>query len=85
MKFKRITRKPGCPECRRPEDYRVKREGVYAKLVSAVFNVRPHYCPNCDIYFFAPRHSKAEPQEPTEPVRSRNHTGRQLHPPSLTH
>lgn len=88
MRFKRITRKPGCPECGGSEEYRVKREGIYVKVVSAILNVRPHYCPYCDVFFFAPRHSKraqASGKPSTESLRTQNQPSRQLHPRSLTH
>jgi hypothetical protein len=86
MKFKRITKERGCPECGGSDEYRVKREGFYVKAVSLFLNVRPHYCPNCDMYFFAPRRAKwAQPAEPAEPVRAQQRANSQLHPRSLTH
>jgi hypothetical protein len=86
MKFKRITRERGCPECLGSDEYRVRREGLYVKAVSLILNVRPHYCPNCDIYFFAPRHSKsAQPKQTTESSRTPNRANTQLHPRSLPH
>lgn len=88
MKFKRITRGRGCPACGGSDEYRVKREGIYVKAVSAILNVRPHYCPYCDIYFFAPRHSKsarASGKQLDESLQAQNQPSRQLHPRGLTH
>jgi hypothetical protein len=88
MKFKRITRKRGCPECGGSDEYRVRREGMYVKVVSAILNVRPHYCPSCDVYFFAPRHSQQAQtggKPPTESLRTQKRPNHQLRPRSLTH
>jgi len=68
MKFQQMTRNKTCPSCGGMESYRIKREGVFVKLVCGLMNVRPHYCPTCDVYYFGPRHSgQLKGQMPLQP------------------
>jgi hypothetical protein len=55
MIFLRISRDYKCPICRGSEAYRIKREGFLTKVACKVLNLRPHYCPNCDLHFLGPR------------------------------
>jgi hypothetical protein len=48
--------------------YRIKREGVAERLVCSMLNLRPHYCPNCDMYFFGPRQTKRLHNEKNVPA-----------------
>jgi hypothetical protein len=56
MMFRRISKDQKCPNCRGSESYRIRREGLSVKVVCKILNLRPHYCPNCDLYFLGPRH-----------------------------
>lgn len=76
MMFQRVSKDYKCPLCRSSEAYRIKREGFWNKLVCKVLNLRPHYCPNCDIYFRAPSHRRLRRRfhhESPAPPNSPNH------------
>lgn len=51
MMFRRISRDHHCPECKGSEAYRIKRQGIALKFLCKILNLRPHYCPCCDLYF----------------------------------
>jgi len=58
MKLQPITKGPTCPVCNGSEAYRIRRTGISIKVMCWLFNLRPHYCPECDTFFLGPRHSK---------------------------
>lgn len=59
MFFGYITRERTCPRCNGSEVYRVRRNGIALRAVCNVFNVRPHWCAECDNFFLAPKQDKA--------------------------
>ena len=58
MRFRHISRKRICPECQSTEVFRVRRTGMALKLICNVTNLRPHWCPECDTFFLAPRQER---------------------------
>lgn len=58
MRFRHISKKRICPECRSTEVFRVRRTGVALRLICNVTNLRPHWCSNCDTFFLAPRQDR---------------------------
>jgi hypothetical protein len=58
MLFKHISKRRACPRCQSVEVFRVKRSGMALKFLCNVTNLRPHWCPNCDTFFLAPRQEK---------------------------
>ncbi len=56
MMFPRISKDQKCPNCRGSESYRIRRDGLSVKVVCKILNLRPHYCPDCDLYFLGRRH-----------------------------
>jgi len=58
MKFQRFSKSQACPVCQSKEVYRLKRVGLTTRLVSKISNYRPHWCSNCDTFFFAPKRSE---------------------------
>jgi hypothetical protein len=85
MKFHRITRERTCPVCQGVEAYRIRREGLTVKVVCGLLNLRPHYCPTCDTYYFGPRHSRRmhREQPPSHPATPP--PGHQPHADSFSH
>lgn len=59
MKFQKFSKSHRCPTCKGTDAYRVKRVGLAMRLVCSVSNYRPHWCPNCDTFFLAPRQSRS--------------------------
>ena len=58
MKFQKFSKSQACPVCMSTEVYRLKRVGLATRLVSKISNYRPHWCSNCDTFFFAPKRSE---------------------------
>lgn len=58
MKFQKFSKTQACPTCKSTEIYRLKRVGLAMRVVCGVSNYRPHWCSNCDTFFFAPRRAK---------------------------
>ena len=59
MKFQKFSKSQACPVCQSTEVFRLKRVGLATRLVSKISNYRPHWCSNCDTFFFAPKRSEA--------------------------
>jgi len=59
MMFQRISKSRACPVCKNAEVYRVKRMGLPVKVVCRIFDLRPHWCPECDTFFLGPRQQKS--------------------------
>ena len=60
MLFRHISKGRYCPQCKSAEVFRVRRSGIALKFVCNVTNLRPHRCLNCDTFFLAPRHDRAD-------------------------
>ena len=58
MKFQRFSRSQQCPRCHSKEIYRIKRIGFATRIVCKVSDYRPHWCSNCDTFFFALKRPK---------------------------
>jgi hypothetical protein len=72
MMFLRISKNYKCPICASSEAYRIRREGLLTKLACKILNLRPHYCPNCDVYFLGPRRRAMLGSQHTETPRTPN-------------
>jgi hypothetical protein len=58
MKFQKFSKSRACPVCQNTEVFRLKRVGFATRLVSKISNYRPHWCSNCDTFFFAPKRAE---------------------------
>lgn len=86
MKFQRITKGRECPVCKGSEAYRIRRAGMSVKVVCRLFNLRPHYCPNCDTFFLGPRHTKdLSIRQPLGPASNHQQGGNLPQAGSLPH
>ena len=55
-----IARKRVCPNCGSREVQRVRRRGLYVRVVCFIRRVRPFHCSDCDDLFLAPYRSKSK-------------------------
>jgi hypothetical protein len=58
MKFQRFSKTHTCPACQSSDIYRLKRSTVANRIVCKFSNYRPHWCSNCDAFFYALKHPK---------------------------
>lgn len=63
MKFRKFSKTRSCPSCQSKEVYRLKRAGVANQLVCKFSDYRPHWCANCDTFFYAPKGPSSERME----------------------
>ena len=54
-----IARKRVCPHCGGKRVQRVRRRGLYLRVVCLIWGVRPFRCSSCDQLFLAPYVSKS--------------------------
>lgn len=59
MKFRKFSKTQACPACRSTDVYRLKRQGIANRLVCKFSDYRPHWCANCDTFFYAPKRPHA--------------------------
>jgi hypothetical protein len=58
MRFRKFSKTRSCPSCRCEEVYRLKRVGIANRIVCKFTEYRPHWCANCDTFFYAPKSPK---------------------------
>jgi hypothetical protein len=58
MRFRKFSKTRSCPNCRSGEVYRLKRSGIANRIVCKFTEFRPHWCANCDTFFYAPKNPK---------------------------
>jgi hypothetical protein len=59
MKFRQFSKTRSCPSCHSTDVYRLKRAGFANRIVCKFSNYRPHWCSNCDTFFYAPKPPKS--------------------------
>jgi len=88
MKFRHFSKTRSCPSCQSTDVYRLKRSGLANRIVCKFSNYRPHWCSNCDTFFYAPKSPKSVRIEGAYGV-ARHHgkvgDGKQPHAGGLAH
>jgi hypothetical protein len=85
MKFRQFSKTQTCPSCHSKEVYRLKRSGIANRIVCKFSNYRPHWCSNCDAFFYAPKRPKTVRIEGTYGMASRGSVGKQPHARGVSH
>jgi len=75
MKFHKFSKTQACPLCQSKDIYRLKRSGLVNRIVCTVSHYRPHWCSNCDSFFYAPKRPRTVRIEGSYGISRRPHDG----------
>jgi len=85
MRFIKFSKTQACPLCHSKDVYRLKRQGLANRIVSKFSDYRPHWCSNCDEFFYAPKRPKTIRIEGTYGMSQQANAQVKRHADGLSH